>query len=258
MLLRLILSCTLLLLPVSSQAQDANPSADLILVNGRIITNDSAFNIAEAMAVRDGKIVAVGTNAALRKLAGSQTKQIDLQGQTIIPGLIDTHTHALDWARSVIRDEIDLSYPKVSRIEEVANQVEERVGKLKAGQWIVGVAWDDAKLAEKRYITRQDLDAVSPSNPVYLLHVSGHLAVVNTAGMKLAGITSQSPDPPGGVIEKDDQGQPTGILKDSAMGLLVRFLPAPTTEDSIRAVGYLSRAAAEVGLTTIHDVALSP
>jgi predicted amidohydrolase YtcJ len=258
MLLRLILSCILLLLPVSIQAQDAYSSADLVLYNGRIIINDSAFNIAEAIGVRDGKIVAVGTSAAVRKLAGSQTKQLDLRGLTVIPGLIDTHTHALDWARSVIRNELDLNYPKVSKMEDVAKLIAERVGKLKPGDWVVGMAWDDAKLAEKRYITRHDLDAVSPSNPVYLLHVSGHLAVVNSAGMKLAGITSQSTDPPGGVIEKDAQGQPTGILKDSAMGLVARLLPTPTAEDSIRAVAFLSQAAAEVGLTTIHDIALSP
>lgn len=260
MLIRLSLTFILLLslFPSSINLQSANSSADLVLFNGRIITNDSAFTTAEALAVRDDKIVAVGSNADIRKLAGPQTKQFDLQGRAVIPGLIDTHTHALDWARSVIRDEVDLSYPKVSKIDDAAKLIAERVGKLKPGEWVIGKAWDDAKFAERRYITRQDLDAVSPANPVYLLHVSGHLAVVNSAALKLAGITADTPDPSGGVIEKDAQGQPTGIFKDTAMGMVARLLPGVTAEDSIKAIAYLSQVAAEVGLTTIHDIALSP
>ena len=260
MLLRLTLSCILLasLLPISSKPQNTNLSPDLVLFNGRIITNDSAFKIVEAMAVCDDKICAMGGNTDIRKLAGPQSNQIDLQGRMVIPGLIDTHTHALNWARSVIRDEVDLSYPKVSRIEEVAKLIAERAGKLKPGEWILGTSWDDAKLTEKRYITLQDLDAVSPSNPVYLLHVSGHLAAVNSAALKLAGITAETPDPQGGVIERDAQGRPTGIFKDTAMGLVERLLPAQTIEDSVKAIAYLSQAAAQVGLTTIHDIALFP
>ena len=260
MLLRPLVSCIVLLslLSISANAQAQNLSADLILFNGKIITNNAAFQIVEAMAVRDEKIVAVGSNAEIEKLAGPQTKRIDLQGRTVIPGLIDTHTHALNWARSVIRDELDLSYPKVSKMDDVTKAIVERAAKTKPGEWILGTSWDDAKLAERRYIMRHDLDAVSASNPVYLLHVSGHLAAVNTAALKLAGITAQTPDPQGGVIEKDAQGQPTGILKDTAMGLVDHVLPVQTREDSIKAVAYLSQAAAQVGLTTVHDIALFP
>jgi len=260
MLLRPLVSCIVLLslLSISANAQAQSLSADLILFNGKIITNNAAFQIVEAMAVRDEKIVAVGSNAEIKKLAGPQTKRIDLQGRTVIPGLIDSHTHALNWARSVIRDELDLSYPKVSKMEDVTKAIVERAAKIKPGEWIMGTSWDDAKLAERRYITRRDLDAVSASNPVYLLHVSGHLAAVNTAALKLAGVTAETPDPQGGVIEKDSQGQPTGILKDTAMGLVDRVLPAQTREDSIKAIAYLSQAAAQVGLTTIHDIALFP
>jgi predicted amidohydrolase YtcJ len=260
MLLRPLVSCIVLLslLSISANAQAQNLSADLILFNGKIITNNAAFQIVEAMAVRDEKIVAVGSNAEIEKLAGPQTKRIDLQGRTVIPGLIDTHTHALNWARSVIRDELDLSYPKVSKMDDVTKAIVGRAAKIKPGEWILGTSWDDAKLAERRYIMRHDLDAVSASNPVYLLHVSGHLAAVNTAALKLAGITAQTPDPQGGVIEKDAQGQPTGILKDTAMGLVDHVLPVQTREDSIKAVAYLSQAAAQVGLTTVHDIALFP
>lgn len=240
-----------------SRAAD-DMTVDLVLFNGKIITNTSAFEIAEAMAVRGDQIIAVGTSADITRLAGAQTRRFDLQGHAVIPGLIDTHTHALDWARSIVRDEVDLSFPKVKKIEDVVKAIAERAKKLKPGEWIVGTSWDDAKLDERRYITRQDLDVVNPSNPVYLMHVSGHLAVANSAALKLAGVTSATPDPQGGVIEKDARGQLTGIVKDTAMGLVGSVLPAQSREDSIKALAHLSQAAAEVGLTTIHDIALLP
>ena len=258
-ILNWILSLSLLFLAHNAaQAQAPNLSADLIVFNGRIVSNNQGFDIAEAIAIRDEKIIAIGSNTEINRLAGPQTERLDLQGRTVIPGLIDTHTHALDWTNSVVRDEIDLRYPKVRRIEDVLRLVGERAKRLKAGQWIIGTAWDNAKLAEGRYITRHDLDKVSPVNPVYLMHVSGHLSVANSAALKLAGITAETTDPDGGVIEKDAQGQPTGIVKDRAMWLLGRLVPPPTREDAVKALAYLSQAAAEVGLTTIHDIALSP
>jgi hypothetical protein len=153
---------------------------------------------------------------------------------------------------------VDVGYPKVRSVAEIVQAIAARAKRSQPGQWIVGVSWDDAKLSEKRYVTRQDLDPVTPHNPVYLRHVSGHLAAANTAALKLAGITAASASPAGGVIEKDASGQPTGIVKDNAMGLVAAWLPAETAEDSIRAVAYLSKAAAEVGLTTIHNISLSP
>lgn len=257
-ILNWVLSLSLALISHNAgRAQSPDNFADLVVFNGRIISNNQRFEIAEAMAVRAEKIVAVGSNADISRFAGPRTRRIDLRGRTVIPGLIDTHTHALDWANSVVRDEIDLRYPKVTRIEDVTRLVGERAKRLKPGQWIIGTAWDNAKLAEGRYITRLDLDALSPVNPVYLMHVSGHLAVANSAALKLAGITAETADPAGGVIERDAQGQPTGIVKDRAMWLLGRLVPPPTKEDAVRALEYLSRAAAEVGLTTIHDIALS-
>lgn len=231
---------------------------DLVIFNGKIIVNNSAFQIAEAMAVSGERIIAVGSNADISSLAGKQTRRVDLQGRTVIPGLIDTHTHALDWARSVVRDEIDLGFPKVKKIEDVVRAVGERAKRLKPGEWIVGTSWDDAKLEERRYITRQDLDRAAPANPVYLMHVSGHLAAANSLALKLANVTNATSDPQGGVIEKDAQGQLTGVVKDTAMGLVGRALPTPTRDDGVKALAHLSQAAAEVGLTTIHDIALAP
>ncbi|HXW14874.1 MAG TPA: amidohydrolase, partial [Terriglobia bacterium] len=122
---------------------------------------------------------------------------------------------------------------------------------------IRGSGWDDAKLAERRYITRQDLDRVAPNHPVYLTHVSGHLAVANSAALKLANISRDTPNPQGGVIERDASGEPTGVLKDTAMGLVEILLPGDPADINLRAAKLISEKATEVGLTTIHDIFIS-
>ncbi len=183
---------------------------------------------------------------------------LDLHGQTILPGLIDVHTHAMEWVKSILRGEIDTGYPARRSIEDIKAAVGRRVASSPSGQWIIGSGWDDAKLAEKRYITRQDLDAVSSDHPVYLKHVSGHLAAVNSVALRLANITRETADPQGGVIERDAQGEPTGILKDTAANLIAPLLPKDPPDIDINAVKLISAKAAEVGLTTIHDIFLSP
>ena len=232
--------------------------ADLLLRNGHIITLDRDNRAVGAMAIRDGRILALGDDGALAGCASSRTQLLDLHGRTVLPGLIDVHTHAMQWVKGILRGEIDAGYPDVHSILEVTQAVAHRAATLPHGQWIVGSGWDDAKLAEHRYITRQDLDAVSPDHPVYLKHLSGHLAVANSAALKLDNITSDSVNPQGGVIERDASGDPTGILKDTAMGLLSVLLPKDPPDIDVRAVKLISEKAAELGLTTIHDIFLSP
>src|SRR5208283_2203740 len=176
----------------------------------------------------------------------------------VLPGLIDVHTHAMEWVKSILRDEIDAGYPAVHSISEITQAVAHRAATLTQGRWIVGSGWDDAKLAERRYITRQDLDTASPNYPVYLKHVSGHLGVANSAALKLANITRNTNDPEGGVIERDASGEPTGILKDTAMGLVAGILPGDPPDIDVRAAQLISEKAAKVGLTTIHDIFISP
>lgn len=238
-------------------AQSCN-DADLLLHSGHIITMDGAKRVAGSMAVRDGRILALGDDAALAGCATSRTQVLDLHGQTVLPGLIDVHTHAMEWVKSILRREIDAGYPAVRTISEITQAVAHRAATIPQGQWILGVGWDDAKLAERRYITRQDLDAAAPENPVYLKHVSGHLGVANSAALKLANITKDTHDPPGGVIERDAGGEPTGVLKDTAMGLVAAFLPKDPPDINARAAQLISGKAAEVGLTTIHDIFISP
>jgi predicted amidohydrolase YtcJ len=233
--------------------------ADLLLRNGHIITMDGAKRVVSAMAVRDGRILALGDgdNDALAGCVTPRTQLMDLHGQTVLPGLIDVHTHAMEWVKSILSGEIEAGSPAVHSISEITQAVARRAATLPRGQWIIGAGWDDSKLAERRYITRQDLDAASPDHPVYLKHVSGHLSVANSAALKLANITKDTHDPEGGVIERDAAGNPTGILKDTAMGLVAALLPKDPPDIDVRAAKVVSEKAAEVGLTTIHDIFIS-
>jgi hypothetical protein len=232
--------------------------ADLLLRDGHIITMDGAKRVVDAMAVRDGRILALGDDAVLAACASSRTQLLDLHRRTVLPGLIDVHTHAMQWVKGILRGEIDAGYPAVHSISEITQAVAYRAATLPQGHWIVGSGWDDAKLAEQRYITRQDLDTASPDHPIYLKHVSGHLGVANSAALKLANITKDTGDPQGGVIERGVSGEPTGILKDTAMGLVTALLPEDPPDIDVRAAKLISEKAAEVGLTTIHDIFLSP
>lgn len=246
-----------LFLPVVAAAAHCQ-DADLIVRNAHIVTMESPQKTVTAMAVRDGKILALGSDEELAGCASVRTKVLDLQKRTVLPGLIDVHTHVMEWTKGILRGQIEAGYPTVHSISEITREVGHRATTLKSGQWILGSGWDDTKLAEQRYITRQDLDPVSPNNPVYLVHVSGHLSVANSAALERAGVTKDTPDPQGGVIERDKSGKPTGILKDTAMLLVSEVLPKDPPDIYVRAAKLISEKAAEVGLTTIHDIFISP
>lgn len=246
----------LLLLP---QAAEARPpadchDADLIVRNGKIVTMDSARSIATSMAIRAGRVVATGSDSDIAVCSGSRTQTVDLQGRTVLPGLIDVHTHALEWAGDLLRNEVDPGYPKVHSIAEILKQVAERAAASPKGKWIRGAGWDDSKLTERRYITRKDLDSVSPDNPVWLEHFTGHLGVANSLALKLAHVSRDTPTPSGGVIDKDDAGEPTGVLKDNAQSLVQAVLPPDPPDLALRATRVVTEKALEVGLTTIHDI----
>jgi predicted amidohydrolase YtcJ len=243
---------TLLISAVALAAPCAD--ADLLLKNGHIITMDDASHVFTSMAVNNGKILAVGQDGQLASCAGPSTKILDLRGQTLLPGLIDIHTHAIEWAKTIILGMIDAGYPTVKSIPEIVEAVKKRASTAKPGEMILGVNWDDAKLAERRYVNRHDLDPVSPDNPVVLMHESGHLLAANSAALKLAGVSKDTKPPQGGVIEHESSGDLTGVIKDSAMELFDQFRPGTSPEAYERAAKLVSQKAAEVGLTTIHDI----
>jgi predicted amidohydrolase YtcJ len=205
----------------------AAQAPDLILIHGKIITVDPGDKIAEAVAVQGTKISAVGTTAAIRQLAGPRTRVIDLKGKTATPGLIDTHCHFQGAAQLY---DVALDGPEIAKIADAVALVKARVAKTPAGEWIKGGGWDEGKFAEKRYLTAADLDPVSPNNPVYLVNTTGHYGVANSYAMKLAGLTRETKAPPAGTIDVDASGNPTGVLKESAAGLVSRRVPGFTKE----------------------------
>jgi len=218
------LACALL---AAGTAYGQQAGGDFLLINGRILTVDASDSVAQAVAITGGKIVAAGSNDAARKAAAKGAHVIDLMGRAVTPGLIDSHCHfqEVDALYSV-----DLSDSSVSNIADVLKKVQERVAGLKPGEWVRGSGWDEGKLAELRYIRASDLDKVSPENPVWLTHTTGHYGVANSAALKLAGVTRETADPNAGTIDRDSAGNPTGVLKESAMGLVTRRVPRYTHE----------------------------
>ena len=203
----------------------AVPAADLVLVNGTILTVDASDTIAQAVAIAGGKIVAVGSSDAVKPRIGARTEVIDLQGRTATPGLIDTHVH---FSEADALYSVELS--EAASIADVLTRVRDQVAKAKPGEWVRGRGWDEGKLAERRYITAADLDKVAPNNPVWLMHTTGHYGVANSYALKLSEVTAAATAPPAGTIDRDAQGNPTGVLKESAMGLVSRNVPVLTRE----------------------------
>jgi len=253
----LILASVCVLAPPSLRAQSC-ANSDLVVRNAKIVTMDAADQITEAMAVRGGRIATIGTNQDVAACISTTTRVIDAHGRTVLPGLIDVHTHGLEWAKNVVSNQINAAYPTMKSIADLVAEVSRRGKAAKSDEWIVGAGWDDAKYSDHRYIVRSDVDPVSGGHPVYLVHVSGHLAVANSAALKLAGVTRDTPGPPGGVIEHDAKGEPTGILKDNAMNLVANILPAEPPDLAARAAKYFSEQALSFGLTTVHDINLAP
>ena len=223
----MLLACCL-----TSQLEAGAPFADRVLVNGNILTIDANDSVAEAIAIRDGHIMAVGTNAEIEVLAGSGTDRIDLDGLTATPGLMDTHVH-FSYGGLIKLTQADLSFPQVKNIEDVRRIVADRQATAVPGEWVLGRGWDEGKLTEQRYILASDIDPATGDRPVWLTHTMGHYGVANSAAMKLAGITRDTPDPPGGVIDRSADGTPTGVLKETAMKLVVQQIP-PTNSGQMR------------------------
>jgi predicted amidohydrolase YtcJ len=231
-------------------------AADLLLVNGRIHTLDPARPEATAVLVRGERIAAVGADADLRAQAGPAARILDLGGRAAIPGLIDTHTHLFDAMQSRVAGDLDVGVPAVRSLAEAMAAVRARAANTPPGEWILGDGWGESKWPERRYIRKADLDPVSGGRPVYLQHVSGHAGTLNSEGLRLSGITRTTAPPPGGEIEHGSDGEPTGVLKDTAMGL-AKVTPKPFgPAERLLTAERAGRESAEVGLTTIHNSSL--
>jgi len=239
-----------LCISASSARQSRPPAADLALINGKVLTVDADDTIAQALAVTGGAIAAVGTTDQIRERIGPNTRVVDLRGRTATPGLIDAHVH---FSAAAAMYTIDLSDPSITRMSDILARVGERVRRAKPGEWIEGRGWDEGKLAERRYVTAADLDKVSPDNPVWLTHTTGHYGVANSAALRIAGVERQTKDPPAGTIDRDAGGAATGVLKESAMQLATRKIPPMTREQQKNGILKLIAEFNKEGMTGAKD-----
>ena len=225
-------------------------TADVIVVDGHIRSEDARDTVAEALAIHAGRIVAVGTNAQIRALARKGARVIDLHGLTATPGLIDTHAHLADGGMEALKS-VDLS--GATSIADIRRAVAARAATLPPGAWLTGSGWDEGKLADHRYVRASDLDDVAPRNPMWLEHTTGHYGTANAAALRLAGIASGSADPPAGTIDRDAEGHPTGVLKESAQDLVQGLIPAPSNAEWRQAILANLQLMHREGMTAVKD-----
>ena len=233
----------------------AAESADLILISGHVITVDGNNRIAEAVAIANGRILAVGSNAEVRALASPTARVIDLKGHTATPGLIDTHAHIANGGLGLV---YSVELGDATSIKEVQRRVAVRAATLKRGEWLQGEGWDEGKLAEHRYILASDLDRVAPLNPVWLDHTTGHYGVANSAALKLAGIGASTPNPPAGTIDRDAFGKPSGVLKEGARDMMLAVLPRTSPDAWQKGISAAIDLMHREGMTGVKDPDISP
>jgi hypothetical protein len=226
----------------------SNTSPDAIFVNGEIYTQASPAR-AQAMAVRDGRIVAVGTNDDIRKLKASHTQVVDLGGHFVMPGFNDAHCHL----QSAGFEQMNVNLVGAKSLAEMQQRIAERAKIAAAGDWIIGDGWDHTLWPDQKLPTRQEMDAVTNGHPAIFVRVDGHIAVANSAALQTAGITAQTAPPQGGAIDHDAQGQPTGIIRESAQGLVFSKVPPPTPAQRRRAAELAMADAARSGITSAQD-----
>ena len=224
--------------------------AELVLVNGSIYTGDAARPRVEAVAISFERILAAGSNKEIRAYEGPKTRVVDLHGGFAMPGFNDAHTHLA----SAGEGKLTIDLEGATSLEEFQQRIRARLADYKPGEWITGRGWDHTLWPEKRFPTRQNLDAISTSHPMYFGRIDGHVAVANSRALEIAGITRGTKDPPGGSIERDAASEPTGMLKEgSAMAMVWSRIPAMTPEQRRHGIELALEEVAAHGVTSLQD-----
>ena len=239
-----------------SQAEKENRklSADLVLINANIRTMNSDQPLAQAVAITGSKIVKVGTNQEVTMLIGSSTQVINLDGKTVVPGLIDTHVHVADFGRCLMW--LDLT--TAQSIRELQNLVKTKAEQTPIGRWIIGRGWNHNRFKEKRLLNLQDLDAAAPDHPMILYHEAAMICAVNSKAIQLASVTEQTFPPDGGTIDKNPEtGRLTGIFRDKATNLIWQAVPEPDIDELTEASALALQKIVEAGITSVHWLVLS-
>lgn len=238
----------LLMIMISSVAS-AEFNASLVLINGKIYTVDEEQPIVQAIYIKKGKITAVGSTERVLRKATPGTQVVELQGRTVIPGFIDSHGHMLNLGLSLER--LDLT--DTTSYQEVVNRVAGVTKVKRKDEWVIGRGWDQNDWVTTVNPTHAMLSRVSPRNPVILTRVDGHACLVNAVALELAGVTKDTADPPGGRILRDEEGNPTGVLVDRAIGLVSSIVPKPDRATKWRALQKAVQHCRAFGITTVHD-----
>lgn len=237
-----------LLAMAASAAAPARGEADLVLAGGRVWAGRGLAG-GSAIAVADGRVLAVGSDAEVRALAGPRTRVVELRGGLVVPGFNDAHVHFLDGGFGLLS--VDLRDAKDE--SEFARRIGDHAKTLPRGAWILNGNWDHERWPSRALPTRKLIDAVTPEHPVFVNRLDGHMGLANSLALRLAQITRDTPDPEGGVIVRDAAGELTGILKDNAQGLVTSVVPEPGREMNLRAARLALLEAARLGVTTIQD-----
>jgi len=244
----------------AAQDQSLHMPADTIYVNGNVYTGGilieeigpnrrkSAVRV-EAIAIRGDRVLDVGTNQEIKRLAGRETQVIDLQGRFVMPGFNDAHTHLASGGLTQLRVNLEGS----KSLEEMKARIAERAKTAGEGEWLTGRGWDHTLWPGAKLPTRQDLDAVTGNHPAAFVRVDGHIAIANSAALQAGGITRETPDPPGGKIDRDESGEATGILRETSKDAMVAKVPPPTPAQRRRAIELALADAAQWGVTSAQD-----
>ena len=225
-------------------------TADTVFVNGQVVTVDAENRICEAVAVRNGWIVAVGTNDEVKSMIGDSTKIVDLGGMTLVPGFIDAHMHITLYGTNKLG--VSCKAPHIESLSDILTDLKEKVEQTPKEQWVRAWGFNDTKVVEQRFLTKEELDEVSKEHPILVARACGHISMANSQALELAGIKESSPDPQGGKIGRDESGVTTGVLFEAAH-MNIFEVAKFTDEEMSEALASASEDLVSAGITSVHD-----